>query len=137
MAGLYDTDIKLDELWQLSPASTGDAAQVSDFDCILQDIKLEALSQEGELFYDKGWGWSLVDFVQSEDDDLTVIEIQERVKEKLGQRETIDKESISVNVIFKDDAIYVQAAIRFYDSSVTYDINVSIDRINVEVVMND
>ena len=51
MAGLNDTDIRLNDEWQLTQASTGDAPVCSGLDCFLQDIRLEAITQPGELFY--------------------------------------------------------------------------------------
>ena len=52
MAGINDTDIRLDDDWQLTQASTGDAPACSGVDCFLQDIRLEAITQPGELFYE-------------------------------------------------------------------------------------
>ena len=137
MAGLYDTDIKLDTTWQLTQAATGDAPLAYGFDCIMQDIRLEAVSQEGELFYDEEWGWSLVDFIQSEDDDLTMIEIQEQIREKLEKREVIDTESIATEVIFSDDTLKIYVTFKFINDSETYSISVSVDSINVEVIESD
>lgn len=135
MAGLYDTDIKLDENWQLTPAANGDAPVVSGKDCIFQDIQLEALTQEGELFYDETWGWSLLDFLQSQDDELTRIEIEQRVKAKLGKRPEVDVESIDVNVEFSGDTITARTTFSFIDDSKVYELTVGLDRVKVEVVI--
>ncbi|EPR07756.1 hypothetical protein [Ruminiclostridium papyrosolvens] len=137
MAGLDDTDIKLDESWQLTQAATGDAPIASGFECIMQDIRLEAVSQEGELFYDDTWGWSLVDFFQSEEDDLTIIEIKERVREKLEKREVIDAETVSTEVNFESDALKVIVTFCFVGDSTTYSVSVTVDRVNVEVIEID
>lgn len=40
-------DIRLDENWKLTQAATGDAPTAADIECILQDIRLESLTQEG------------------------------------------------------------------------------------------
>ena len=135
MAGLNDTDIKLDENWQLTPAANGDAPVASGRDCIFQDIQLEALTQEGELFYDETWGWSLLDFLQSQDDELTRIEIEQRIKTKLGKRPEVDVESIVVNVEFSGSAITAQTSFSFIDDSKVYDLTVGLDRVKVEVVI--
>ena len=71
MTGLHDTDIRLDEDGQLTQAADGDAPLCSGMDCFLQSIILEAQTQKGELFYDEDFGWSLYDFLQSEDDEIT------------------------------------------------------------------
>lgn len=134
MAGLYNTDIKLDEIWQLTRSATGDVPTASGFECAMQDIRLEALSQEGELFYDTEWGWSLIDFIQSEDDDLTELEIKERIKAKLERRDIISQDSINTVIDFTDDIIKILVTFQFVNDPDTYNINVSLDRISVEVI---
>jgi hypothetical protein len=135
MAGLYDTDIKLDEDWQLTAAANGDAPITSNTDCLIQDIRLEALSQEGELFYDETWGWSLMDFIQMQDDDLTRLEIEQRIKTKLSRREEIDNGTIQTALSFEDDKISVKVAFKFINDSRQYNLNIELDRVRVEVVM--
>ncbi len=71
VTGLNDTDIKLTDEWQLTQAADGDAPLCSGLECLYQNIALEAVTQKGDLFYDIDFGWSLYDFIQSEDDELT------------------------------------------------------------------
>lgn len=78
MAGLYDIDIKLDGRWQLTASASGDVPLSYDLDCLFQDIRLEAISQEESFFYDGTYGWSLMDFVQMQDDDLLRLEIAQK-----------------------------------------------------------
>jgi len=137
MAGLNDTDIKLDSSWQLTQAATGDAPTVSGFDCIMQDIRLEAMTQAGELFYDEEWGWSLLDFVHSEDDELTIIEVKERIREKLERREIVDPETISTKIELEGDVLKVLTTFCFIGDSQTYSVSVAVDRVNVEVIEID
>ncbi len=135
MAGLYDADIKLDEDWQLTAATNGDVPLSSDTDCFIQDVRLEALSQEGELFYDETWGWSLLDFIQAEDDELVRLEIEQRVRTKLSRREEIDSETIQTKLSFEDDKISVKVAFKFKNDSRQYILDIALDRVKVEVVM--
>lgn len=135
MAGLYDTDIKLDKDWQLTPSANGDAPLLSNADCIIQDIKLEALSQEGELFYDNDWGWSLLDFMQVQDDDLTRLEIEQRIRTKLSRREEIDNGTITITLEFDGDMISSIVSFKFINDSTQYNLDVALDRVKVEVVM--
>lgn len=137
MAVLTDADIRLNDVWQLTQATNGDAPIVSGLDCVYQDIRLEALSQEGELFYDSAWGWSLLDFVQSEDDELLRLEIQSRIKEKLSRRSEIDVESISTVVDFSDDTLNVHVTFQFVDESQSRSLDVVVDRVSVEVISSD
>lgn len=135
MAGLYDSDIKLDETWQLTAAANGDAPITSNTDCLIQDIRLEAMSQEGELLYDGDWGWSLLDFVQMQEDDLTKLEIDQRIKTKLSRREEIDSETIATQLAFEDDKVSIKVAFKFINDSAQYSLDIALDRVNVEVVM--
>lgn len=135
MAGLYDTDIRLDSSWQLTPAANGDTPLISGLDCLFQDIQLEALTQEGELFYDETWGWSLLDFIQSQDDDIVRLEIQERVKNKLKNRSEIDTETIVTELTFEGDRISIKVSFKFTNNSQTYQLNLELDRVKVEVIL--
>lgn len=137
MAGLYDTDIKLDEQGRLTPAANGDAPLASGFDCIMQDIRLEAMTQAGDLFYDQAWGWSLYDFMQSLDDELTIIEVQQRIKGKLSQREEISPESIQVSPLLQDDVLTVRVRFRFQQESLERELSVAVSRVSVEVLEID
>ncbi len=96
VTGLHDTDIRLDEDGQLTQAADGDAPLCSGMDCFLQSIILEAQTQKGELFYDEDFGWSLYDFLQSEDDEITRLEITQRVRSGLLKREEIIPDSVQV-----------------------------------------
>ena len=89
MTGLSDTDIRLSSDWQLTQAADGDAPLCSGLECLYQNIILEALTQKGDLFYDADFGWSLYDFIQSEDDELTRLEIVQRARLGLQKREVI------------------------------------------------
>ena len=76
ITGANDVDIMLDEDGQPVSDGNGDTALVSDDECWLQDIKNEAMTEEGELFYedeegDASYGWSLLDFMQGEYADFT------------------------------------------------------------------
>ena len=79
MTGLNDTDIRLNSEWQLTQATDGDAPLCSGLECLYQNIVLEALTQPGDVFYDAEFGWGLYDFIQSEDTELTRLEITQRV----------------------------------------------------------
>ena len=111
MAGINDTDIRLDDDWQLTQASTGDAPACSGVDCFLQDIRLEAITQPGELFYDEEWGWGLLEFIQAEDDEMTRLEIGERIKEKLRRRSEIKADTVTTEFLFSEDIL--QILVRF------------------------
>lgn len=136
MASYDDTDIKLDKNWQLTQATNGDAPIISDTDCLIQDIKIESLTQEGELFYDLEYGWSLLDFMHQDDDDLIRLEIKERVREKLEKRPEVEIESLQVEIQFDDDELRLKVLFNLTDGE-EQEIDVALDRVEVEVIESD
>ena len=134
MTGLHDTDILLDDKWQLTQAATGDVPLCFGLECLYQNIILEALTQPGSLFYDLDFGWGLYDFIGSEDDELTRIEITQRVQSKLQKRDVILPETIQVSIDFVDDAYRLSCSFRFVDEGDARKLNIIIDPISVEVI---
>ena len=137
MAGINDTDIRLDDDWQLPQASTGDAPACSGVDCFLQDIRLEAITQPGELFYDEEWGWGLLEFIQAEDDEMTRLEIGERIKEKLRRRSEVKADTVATEFLFREDILQILVRFQFSGSDEEQQIAVSLDRVKVEVKLID
>lgn len=133
MTGLKDTDIRLDETWQLTQAADGDAPLCSDLECLYQNITLEALTQPGDLFYDPEFGWGLYDFLQAEDNELTRLEMTQRARTKLQRREVILPETISVQIIRVDDAFRLRCDFRFAGERMGRTLDVVIDPVRVEV----
>ena len=133
MAGLYDTDILLDDSQQLTQAASGDAPLASGIDCFLQDIRLEAMTQAGELWYDETWGWSLLDFQHADYDELTRIEIEQRIRDKLGAREEISSDTIAVSFGADGDLLAITVTFSLGDDA--YTLAISLDRISVEVTV--
>lgn len=133
MTGLKDTDIRLDDNWQLTQAADGDAPLCSGLDCLYQNIVLEAVTQPGDLFYDAEFGWGLYDFIQSEDTELTRLEITQRVRSKLLKREVILPETISIKITRADDTARLRCTFRFSGEDEARMINIVIDAVSVEV----
>ena len=133
MTGLYDTDIRLSDEWQLTQAADGDAPLCYNLECLYQNIILEALTQPGDLFYDLSFGWGLYDFIQSEDDDLTRLEIAQRARAGLQRREVILPESIQIDVDFEDDAFVLRCYFEFDTEETGRTLTVIISAVGVEV----
>lgn len=136
--GANDVDIMLDEDGQPVSDGNGDTALVSDDECWLQDIKNEAMTEEGELFYedeegDASYGWSLLDFMQGEYDDFTQMEIQQRIRSKMSKRDYIDAGSIQTTVNFDGHIYHIRIAFRRTDSNSEY--NIDIESNGVEVIV--
>lgn len=134
MTGLKDTDIHLDDYWQLTQAADGDAPLCSNLDCLYQNIILESLTQPGDLFYDEEFGWGLYEFIQSEDTELTRLEIVQRVRTKLQKREVILPETIVIKVGYADDAFQIHCSFRFAGETEDRQLNVVADAVSVEVI---
>lgn len=134
MTGLYDTDVKLSQDWQLTRAADGDAPLCSGEDCLFQNIALEAATQKGDLWYDLTFGWSLYDFIQSEDDELTRLELTQRARQELAKRTVIAPDSIEVKVGFVDDAFRLSCSFQFNSEREPRELDIIIGAVNVEVV---
>ena len=135
---IHDIDIMLDEDGQPVSDGNGDTSLVSDDECWLQDIRNEAVTEEGELFYedeegDASYGWSLLDFMQGEYDDFTQMEIQQRIRSKLSKRDYIDAGSIQTMVDFDGHLYHVRVAFRKNDSSNEYSIDIESNGVEVIV----
>ncbi|MCI9121142.1 MAG: DUF2634 domain-containing protein [Oscillibacter sp.] len=137
MTGLHDTDIRLNDSWQLTQAAGGDAPLCSELDCLYQNIILEALTQPGDLFYDEEFGWGLYDFLQSEDSELIRLELAQRVKSKLEKREVIRPGSVSASIAYSGDTFQIHSSFRFLDEEEDRTLDVIVSPVNVEVVQND
>ena len=132
----YYTDIALDENWQPAVRSNGDFATVSDMDCLIQEIRLEALTTQGELFFDPEFVWSLPEFLHLQIDELTLLEIEQRVYARLAAREEVETTSIGV-VVRAEDTVVISAVWRWAGDSKTNRLQVSVGRVDIEVIAID
>lgn len=127
------TDIKLDDNWQLTPAASGDAPLTDEEEGLLQTIRTESMTQEGELFYDEEFGWSLLDYIHAQESDLVKIEIESRIKKKLTKYDEIIKDTVKIAQIWGNDALNI--TVRFQlNNGTEHKLTVSLDRIEVNIV---
>lgn len=127
-------DILLDENYQPLSDISGEAQIVSDYDCVLQDIKLEAITTEGELFYDTTYGWSLLDFINSENDELNLVEIKQRIYDKMKKRDYVDASSLNVTIEFEEDIIIIYISFKFTDGTAE-NIEIVLNKLEIEVTV--
>lgn len=137
MAGKSDTDLRLSEEWDLTAAGNGDVPTCSDLECFAQDIRLEAVTQPGELFYDQEWGWGLAEFLQAEDEPLLRLEITQRIRRKLARRPEIDQASIAIAISFQADILSIRISFRFLDEEETQSLDIEVNRVRMEVMLID
>lgn len=127
-------DIKLDDDWQLTPAATGDAPITDDESGFLQTLQIEALTQEGELFYDEEFGWSLLDFIHQQDNELTRIEISSRIRRKLTVHEEIVPDSVEISQKWTSDLLNIYIKFQLI-SGTQQSLTLSLNRVQVEVTV--
>lgn len=135
---ITETDLMMDDQGQPVISVAGESQMVSGIDCFLQDVRNEAVTTEGECFWDADYGWSMLDFLHQEQDELLQIRISNRVKQKLSRRSEINQQSISVVVAFlNNDVTEVKVAFKIKNSDVSYEIDLNVDGVETEVVLVD
>lgn len=105
--GENDIDIKIDENGQPVRSKTGDFQTVEDEECWIQDLRLESGTEEGELFYEDeegeaAYGFGMLDFMQTENDELTRLEVSQRVSSKLKKRTYLDEGKTKQEIDYND-----------------------------------
>jgi len=134
--GEQDTDIMMGGNGQLVSDQKGDSDIVSEDACWLQDMKNEALTEEGELFYEDeegndSYGWGLLDFFQAEVDDFLLLEIEQRIRSKMTKRGYIDAASIKMDIDYDGHIYHVRISFKRNDSSKEYNIDIQSDGVEV------
>ena len=127
------TDIKHNDEWQLTPAAYGDAPVTDDVEGLLQTIRTESITQEGELFYDTDFGWSLLDFIQSQETDLAKVEIESRIKKKLAKYDEIMSDTVEIQQEWKNSVLYIMVSFKLNDGT-GHKIETNLNRIGVEII---
>ncbi len=126
-------DIQLDAEWQLTPSAGGDFLTLTGYDCLLQEIQVEALTQEGDLWYDSGFGWSMLDFIHMEDSELTRLEIEQRIREKLSWYQEVETSSIQIRIDAANDILQVRIRFRFAGEDFNQELTLLLNKVTAEV----
>lgn len=139
IVGTDNTDIRLDENGQPVADRFGDFDTVSGDECWEQDLRMEALTDEGELFYededgDEAYGYGLDDFIHAEDDDdgMTRMEIRQRVSGKLAKRTYLDSGKTVQEISFSEGQVSDSVKVFKQDSNDEYNIELSAGGVEVE-----
>ncbi|MDO4720482.1 MAG: hypothetical protein Q4A78_07445 [Peptostreptococcaceae bacterium] len=131
-------DVKLSERGNVLADAKSEFESLSENAAIMQDICNEAITYEGDLFYDEEYGWSLYDFMHREfglDNVMLETELKHRIRTKLYKREYIDSSSIQIEVSFANDICTCQILFRFVDENFSRKLSINLNRIHIEVVM--
>lgn len=137
IVGEESVDIAIDENGQPAVAVNGDFATVSGDGCWMQDIRCEAHSEEGELFYeeatgDEAYGYSLSDFAQAENDEFTMTELRQRVSGKLEKRTYLDTAQLVQEVSFENGIYKDKISVAKTAAGDTYSIELTAEDVEVE-----
>ncbi len=125
-------DIKLNNTWQLTPAADGDVPLTDSEGGLLQTIRTESITQEGELFYDTDFGWSLLDFIHAQESDLVKIEIESRIKKKLSKYDEILFNTVIIQQVWRNDTLSITVSFKLTNGT-EHKIETSLNRIEVKV----
>lgn len=106
---------------------------IKNNDVYVQNIKIEAITVEGDLWHDRTYGWSLVDFMHRNIDEMLKIELYQRVKDKLAKRPYIDVASIKIALQEREDSILLKVSFYIEEESISF--VVDLNRVKGEVVL--
>ena len=126
-----DVDLMLDVDGQPTAGTDGQSE-------LAEDLKNEALTEEGELFYEDeegngSYGFGMLDFGQEEFDEFTKLEIQQRIRSKMSKRSYIDAASINIDVSFEGHSYKARVTFKRNDSNTVYGISIESDGVEVMV----
>ena len=125
-------DMKLNNTWQLTPVADGDVPLTDSEGGLLQTIRTESITQEGELFYDTDFGWSLLDFIHAQESDLVKIEIESRIKKKLSKYDEILFNTVIIQQVWRNDTLSITVSFKLTNGT-EHKIETSLNRIEVKV----
>lgn len=138
IVGENNTDIRLDECGQPVCNMNGDFDTVSGDACWKQDLRLEAHTEEAELFYededgDEAYGFGMLDFAHAENDEFTLMEIRQRIRGKLAKRVYLDPAKTTQKINCKEGVYYADVTVSKQDSNDEYNMELSTDEVEVEL----
>jgi hypothetical protein len=136
IVGEDNTDIRLDENGQPVPDGSGDFATVSGDECWEQDLRLEAGTEEGELFFedadgDEAYGFGMSDFIHAENDEFTETEILQRVRGKISKRTYLDPKKTTQELTYSGGVYTDKVTVSKNDSSDEYNVELSTEEVEV------
>lgn len=136
IVGENNTDIMLDPNGQPVADSSGDFKIVSGDVCWEQDLRLEALTEPGELFYedengDEAYGFGLMDFSHAENDEFTQKEIEQRVKNKLSKRTYLDQRKTRQKISFENGVFRDYVSVSKQDAVDEYNVELTTEEVEV------
>lgn len=98
---------------------------------LIQNIKIEVITIEGDVWYDLEFGWSIYEFLHRPIDDMLKLELHQRILSKLSRRDEIEKNTIDIKFVELNDGLLIKIKLVILDEQT--DLTISLDRLNVVV----
>jgi len=138
MTNIFAQDIALDTSGQAKVAANGELMLTTGPQTGVQDIRLRLDTYIESLFYDKGYGSTLRDWVMDENTELARIGFAAEVKRRIGEDPRVSAGSASCSVTQWDElGIRADASWRFIDSDHVFNLVIETDASKKEMVIRD
>ncbi len=108
-----------------------DVVIIDEVQELIQNIKIEVITIEGDVWYDLEFGWSIYEFLHRPIDDMLKLELHQRITNKLAKRDEIEKDTIEINFAEGDDKLVIK--IKMVILAKETELTVSLDRLTVIV----
>lgn len=132
---INETDLMMNLSGQPVSLASGAESIAEGIDSFLQDVRNEAITAEGECFFDLQYGWSLLDFMHRDFNELEELKIKNRIREKLKSRDEINPRSIQISINQgQDDDIRIHLEFKVKNRDVAYQMDLRIDGTEVRLL---
>lgn len=134
---IYGQDILLGENMQAVTAATGEVVVSDGIQTALQDIKLRIFAPLGSLFYDKGFGSRLIEFVKDENSLANRLAVITEVKGCVNMEPRVAPGKTQCKIISWDHAgIVCEASFELIDETHPFNLIIEINS-DMEIVIKD
>jgi hypothetical protein len=138
MTNIFAQDIALDASGQAKVAANGELVLTTSPQTGVQDIRLRLDTYIESLFFDKGYGSTLRDWVMEENTELARIGFAAEVKRRIGEDPRVSVGSAYCSVTQWDElGIRADASWRFIDSAHVFNLVIEADHSKKEMVIRD
>jgi len=105
-------DILIDSDGNFVATANGDVTTITGLPCLVQDISHRLMTYPGDLWLHGAYGSKIVQYIQSENNELNRLELEQEIRLALMQDEKIDPETIQVEIRSWDrETIYIRAIV--------------------------
>ncbi|MGL6081497.1 MAG: hypothetical protein ACRC4N_03200 [Gammaproteobacteria bacterium] len=95
---LLNGEITLNQVNFNTPLYEVDFELIYDEETLIQDIREQLYTNVGALFYDTHYGTGILRYIQSFQDELTLLKLKQQIQVSLKQDPRINKDSIRIQI---------------------------------------